>query len=268
MKQINNHTANAVGKIHGLTLSAFLIVNIVVTAVLQGELFPFLQDFLGTTWLAVIGSIIDATLYGGLYALIKWLCDKSFLRKNKKFDIAGRWYHVHIPRQLGEVDYSAKYLSAGYTDISRELYDFTLNGYNKHMKMFDDGVFPSDDYTTHWYTKATKFADSNEFDLIEIYEAESKGRSVRELKSCPCCKTQFPTPVNISDSENYRYGIHTFKLFTKGVSGVCERIEAEYSDCWPSLKNGDIFFFRTEAERNEYIKNYFRIAQEKNSACS
>ena len=259
MKQITNHTANAVSAIHGIALSVFVVCN----TFLQTFLFPIMQTALGTTWTAIISILMDATLYAFVFFIVKWLYDCNFIKKNKKFDLAGRWYHVHIPRQLGEVDYSRGYLSAGYTDISRELQDFTFSGYNKHVKVYPDGVAACDDYTTHWYTKAIKFADNNEFDLIEIYEAESRGNSTCNLTSCPCCKTQFDNPVVVEDSSNYRYGIHTFKLFAKGINGPCERIEADFCDCWPSLKNGDLLFFRTEQERDDYIKNYFRIANEK-----
>ncbi|MBR2023344.1 MAG: hypothetical protein IJ996_02345 [Clostridia bacterium] len=256
MKQIINHTANSLSAIHGIALSVFVVCN----TLLQTLLFPLLQTAVGATWCFIISVLIDATLYAVLYFIVKIIYDFIFIKQNKKFDLSGRWYHVHIPRQLGEIDYSLVHLSAGYTDISRDLQDFTFNGYNKHVQVFSDNVAVCDDYSTHWYTKAIKFADNNEFDLIQIYEAESRGSSTRQLTSCPCCKTKFDTPILVSDSDNYRYGIHTFKLFSKGVDGPCERIEAEFCDCWPSLKNGDLLFFRTEEERDECIKDYFRIA--------
>ena len=46
-----------------------------------------------------------------------------------------------------------------------------------------------------------------------------------------------------------------------GKNGKCDKIEADFTDCWPSLKNGDLFFFRTEQERNEFIKEYFLTAE-------
>jgi hypothetical protein len=261
MKQINNHTANAMGKIHGTTISVFLIANMFVGSFLNGELFPQLLEWLSPTWLTLLGAVIDATLYSGIYCLVKLLFDRALVKKNKKLDVAGRWYHVHIPRFLGEIDYNAVRLSAGYTDVSRELYDFTFDGHNKHFKYINGEVVSINDYSTHWFTKAVKYADLNEFDLIEIYEADSKGKSVKAMESCPCCKTQFPAPVQISDSENFRYGIHTFKLLDQNKDGKCDKIEADFADCWPSLKNGDLHFFRTEKERDEFIKEYFITAE-------
>ena len=261
MKQINNHTANAVAKIHGTTISVFLIANMFVSSFLEGKIFTQLQQSISPAWLTLIGAVIDATLYTGVYWLVKWIFDLVLVKKNRKLDVAGRWYHVHVPRFLGELDYSATRLSAGYTDISRELYDFTFNGHNKHFKYINGEVVSVNDYSTHWYTKATKFADINEFDIIEIYEADSKGSSKKDLEVCPCCKTRFPAPVNVSDSENFRYGIHTFKFMDNGKNGKCDEIEADFTDCWPSLKNGDLFFFRTEQERNEFIKEYFLTAE-------
>ena len=261
MKQITNHTANAVAKIHGTTISVFLIANMFVGSFLNGELFPQLLSTISPTWLTLIGAIIDATLYTGIFYLVRFIFDFILVKKNKKLDIAGRWYHVHVPRSLGELDYSAIRLSAGYTDISRNLYDFTFDGHNKHFKYINGEVISINDYSTHWFTKAMKFADLNEFDLIEIYEADSKGKSIKQLDRCPCCKTDFATPVQISDSENFRYGIHTFKFIDNGNDGKCDKIEAEFTDCWPSLKNGDLHFFRTEKERDEFIKEYFITAE-------
>lgn len=261
MKQINNHTANAIGKIHGTTFSVFLIANLIITALLDGELFPILQK-VPNAWLVIISAIIDATLYAFIYAIVKKLFDIALIKSNKKMDVAGRWYHVHVPRFLGEIDYTAQRLSAGYTDISRELYDFTFDGHNQHFKLIEGVIMPLGDYTTHWFSKATKFADLNEFDLIEIYEAESKGKSIKTLDFCPCCKSKFDAPVPVSESENFRYGIHTYK-FVGGINGECEKIEADFTDCWPSLKNGDLFFFRTEQERNKFMEQYFAIGRAK-----
>lgn len=263
MKQINNHTANAIAKIHGTTISVFLIANMFVSSFLEGEIFTQLQQKLSPAWLAIIGAIIDATLYTFIYYLVKFFFDLLLRKKNRKLDIAGRWYHVHIPRFLGELEYNASHLSAGYTDISRELYDFTFDGFNKHFKYIDGEVVSTNDYSTHWFTKATKFADINEFDIIEIYEAESKGKALKNLDVCPCCKTRFSTPVNIPESESFRYGIHTFKFVDNGKNGKCDKIEADFTDCWPSLKNGDLLFFRTEEERNSFIKEYFITAANK-----
>ena len=266
MKQINNHTANAISQIHGTTFSVFLIANIFISGILEGKIFPKLLENLSPTWLLVISAVIDATLYAILYFIVKSIFDFFLIRKDPKLDIAGRWYHVHIPRLLGEIDYTAKRLSAGYTDISRELYDFTFNGYNQHLKPINGEVVPIDDYSTHWYSKASKLAEDNQFDIIEIYEAESKGKSIKELDMCPCCKTKFANPVPIPEAENSRYGIHTFKFLENENNTKCEQIEADFTDCWPSLKNGDLLFFRTKEARDEYIKRYFAIAEEKNNA--
>ena len=69
MKQINNHTANAVAKIHGTTISVFLIANMFVSSFLEGKIFTQLQQSISPAWLTLIGAVIDATLYtGGLLA--------------------------------------------------------------------------------------------------------------------------------------------------------------------------------------------------------
>ncbi len=257
MKKNVNHTADSVGKIHAITFSAFIVVNIVIKEVLLSELFPLLGWNVSDGWQMVIDALIDALLYAGIYAIVKWIFDLVLVKTNKEIDIEGRWYHAHLPRVLGEIDYTSTRVSAGYTDVVRELYDFTFDGHNRHYELVGSDVVPLDDYSTHWFSRTTEYIDVNEFDVIEIYEAESRGRSSRTLEVCPCCKSKFDVPVQITDSENSRYGIHTYK-FVKGEDGKTAKMDAEFADCWPSLKSGDLWFFRTEAERDAFGKAYFK----------
>ena len=39
-------------------------------------------------------------------------------------------------------------------------------------------------------------------------------------------------------------------------------MRAEYSDCYPSFKSGTLLFYRTEAERDERVKQFFLDAEE------
>ena len=85
------------------------------------------------------------------------------------------------------------------------------------------------------------------------------------IDSCPCCKNKFDTPKTIVEAEKLRYGIHKLtidKTSYKSKQGYT-RINAQYLDCWPSLKSGELKLFRSEEERNKSIEAYFAATQTK-----
>ena len=166
---------------------------------------------------------------------------------------------MHIPHYLGKEDYSQEKLSAGTTTISRDMKDFTFVGNNEKYYMLNGKLVSKNENSTHWYTKATKLSDENDFDLIEIYEAKTKGTPIKTFDACPYCKTQFASPVQIQEAERFRHGIHKFDIVE--TNGKCVQIKGEYSDCWPSLKNGELILYRSEKERDERIKLFFEEAE-------
>ena len=80
------------------------------------------------------------------------------------------------------------------------------------------------------------------------------------MKSCPCCYSEFETPIEIQEAEKFRHGIHKIDIITEDNKVVSMR--GEYIDCWPSLKHGEILFFKTEEERDACIKEFFETAEE------
>lgn len=249
MKNLNNSTAGVISKIHGLTFTVFFIIE----QLLSEFLYPFLQENTTKAVYIAISAIIAACLYGVLYIIVSFLFDLSLKRKDKRLYIEGQWYHVHIPHFMGKEDYTQKRLSVGTTTISRNLMDFTFVGNNIRCYYTDDKLDFKQENPTHWYTKATKLSDENDFDLIEIYEAKTQGNPVISVESCPCCRTKFNQPIEITEAEKFRHGIHKFDIKTENGKTY---IKGEYSDCWPSLKTGELYFYRTEQERDQRVREF------------
>lgn len=256
MRKINNPTSNAVASIHTITFTVFFIID----AVLNELLYPYLERELSSDALRIfITAVIAAFLYSALYVVIKKLYDYFCIKRERKYDISGKWYHVHIPNTLGRVDYTKDKLRAGEVLISRDMFDFTFVGDNFYYFSDDNGNLVQDHSDdTRWYTKSSKLSDENDFDIIEIYEAKTKNTAVNTLKECPCCRTRFEAPKTITEAEKFRHGIHKFD-FIVNENGVCDEIRGEFSDCWPSLKCGEIILYRDKQSRDERINEYFRI---------
>lgn len=258
MKNINNTSVGAISKIHGLAFTIFFIIE----QVLSEFLYPFLEENLHKALYLAISAVLAAFLYGFLFIVVKAIFDFSLRKKDTRMNIVGLWYHVHIPHHMGYEDYSQKRLSIGTTEISREFTDFTFVGNNIRCYYTDNKLDFRKENPTHWYTKATKLSDENDFDLIEIYEAKTKGNPTLTVESCPCCKTKFDSPVEITEAEKFRHGIHKFDIINENGSTI---IKGTYSDCWPSLKTGELFFYRTEEERDQRILEFFENASRFNS---
>ena len=250
MKKLTNHTAKALVAIHGIAFTVFYIIE----KLLAEFFYPWMQQTLGKTWYVIITIVVAPFLYKFLAMIVQWVYDKRMVAKNKKLDISGTWYHVHIPHYMGSVDYSLGRLSVGTTTVSREFNDFTFAGDNRRCYWQDGKIVLGEENGTHWYTKASKLSDENDFDLIEIYEAKTRGTPMLTADKCPCCHTAFDKPIQIAEAENYRHGIHKLNIVTEGGKTY---LKGEYSDCWPSLKTGELYFFRTEEERDAVIADYF-----------
>ena len=256
MKDISNSTANAVTAIHGLTFTVFFILD----SILNEFFYPFLQREVNKVVAIAISAIIAAVLYFLVLTIVKKIYDFVLCKKDLRLSIDGMWYHVHIPRHMGKEDYSYEQLSCGETRVSRNLYDFTFVGDNCKFSVRNGELIKREDNATHWYTKATKLSDENDFDIVEIYEAKTTSASTKKINSCPFCKSSFDEPIDIQVAEKFRHGIHKIDIITTNPNNI--KMRAEYSDCYPSFKSGTLLFYRTEAERDERVKQFFLDAEE------
>ena len=198
-------------------------------------------------------------MYSILFFVVKLIYDFILKKKNDKLLIEGVWYHVHIPCYMGMEDYSYNQLSCGTTRVTRKLFDFTFVGDNRKFLLCEGQIVKKDQNTTHWYTKATKISDENDFDIIQVYEARTTGTQQKEIKECPCCKSKFEEPVIIQEAERFRHGIHKISIIDTDPKHIM--MQAEYSDCYPSFKSGMLLFYRTEKERDDRVKEFFACAK-------
>ena len=263
LRNILNDTANGVDRAHKLSITIFVISNIFL---IDGWLYPITDSWHIAEWLKdLIVAVIDAGWYFLIFTGVKRGLDMAFIRKNQKYDVAGEWYHVHIPEMLGRLDPTRQKLSAGTTRISRNMYDFTFSGENHYyilMKERDTEIVVEDigAHVTKWYSKVTKLSEENNFDLLELYKVEAGRAQMVDLQKCPCCNHKFSLPVQVREADVLRYGIHKYDFVTD-ESGRCVMISGEYSDCWPSLKSGRIYLYRTREERDARIREYFLAAK-------
>lgn len=259
MRNIKNRTASTVSAIHGITFTVFFIID----SVLNKFFYPYLESHVHEALAMAISAIIAAGLYSVVYFICSAIYTFMIKRRDKKYNIDGTWYHVHIPKNItggGREDYLQTQLSCGVTKVSRNFYDFTFVANNQKYYMKDNEIKIRTDNETHWYTKCTRVSDENDFDLIEIYEAKTNGIPRRLLKSCPCCKTEFQQSIEIQEAEKFRHGIHKINIYyNEDINHMY--MKAEYSDCWPSFKYGDLYFYRTEKERDDRIRQYFEEAK-------
>lgn len=259
MKNIKNSTASTVSSLHGITFTVFFIVD----SVLNEFFYPFLESSMHKAIAMCITAVIAAVLYSIVFFICSWIYNLILKRKDKKYNIDGTWYHVHIPKQLsggGKDDYTQTQLSCGITKVSRNFYDFTFVGNNAKYSVENNQIKVKSENTTHWYTKSTRVSDENDFDIIQIYEAKTNGIPRRLLKSCPCCKTEFENSIEIQEAERFRHGVHKIQINYNEDDNYMS-MRAEYSDCWPSFKYGELLFFRTEQERDDRIKLFFEEAE-------
>lgn len=254
VNNMNNHSVAKVASAHKIAFAIFFIIHVV----LEYFIYPKItSNFLKAFVIAVVGAF----MYAGIYKIVKYVMNKHIEKKQNQFCIQGVWYHVHIPHRLGEIDYSRKHLSCGESIIRRELYDFALSATNWDYSISNGQVIQSTERETKWHTVISEISDTNEseYDFIQIYNANTNIVANMNITSCPCCKHKFETPIEIEEAGKNRYGIHKFTIDrTKYKPGLgYTRMKAQYLDCWPSLKSGELFLYRDKKERDKKIQEYF-----------
>ena len=281
IKDIKNHTAEAVEKVHIWTFAAFeIIVYIGLDRIVFGRILP------NSVWAEILRAVIFAFAYAILYRCIKFIFEKI---KQGKLPIEGKWYHVHIPNtELLGIQTKKETLSAGTTRVSRNLNDFTFlsNNYKYTVDytnnpegnvvvVTNNGTLCTEDrindeifYTydrngkrnlyhldpcTTWYTETSEICDGNDIDLVEVYKAQSTRKQTIAIQQCPTCGSEYAEPRSITEATEDRYGIHKYKLSSRDEREMI----CTYSDCWPSLKSGKLYLYRDRNARDNKIKEFF-----------
>lgn len=248
---IKNHTASAIAIVHTISFGIFDVGYIILERVLR----TYLPDI---WWAEVLKAGFVALAYVIIYKIVKAIYNYLISLFNPKFDIEGEWYHVHIPNDfLNDNVVVRKTLSAGVTTIKRDLNDFTFNSdnYDFSVGKSDNGevvVKQGNVIRTHWCTETSEICDGNDFNIVEVYRARSERRQTIEISECPICHSRFENEKYLEEASDYRYGIHMYRIDTRNNMIICD-----YSDCFPSLKSGKMYLYKTEEERNKKIIKYF-----------
>lgn len=249
---IKNHTASAIALVHTISFAIFDVGYIVLERLLR----TYLPDI---WWAEVLKAIFVAVAYIIIYNIVKLVYNCLISVFKPKFDIEGEWYHVHIPNDfLNDNVIPRRSLSAGVTTIKRDLNDFTFDSYNYDFSVTrnDNGetaVIKGDELRTHWCTETSEICEGNDFNIVEVYRAHSNRRQTIEISECPICHSKFKKEKHLEEASDYRYGIHMYRIDAKNNIIVCD-----YSDCFPSLKSGKLYLYKTEEERNKKIIEYFK----------
>ena len=158
-------------------------------------------------------------------------------RKHKSFDIAGKWYHVH----LSDVD--PTYVRLGEMTVSQE---FT---HDKYEKVRIDG----ENYGIKYYNKAIE-----QFACDRLKKTTFGGNYTLEPGGRLCGRYGAERSFdggNFQDKavvRGARYGHHDFR-----ISGDPEEettfFDGRFSDEAPSTKHGITFIFRSKKERDDFV---------------
>lgn len=237
-----NKTATIITRLHFISLTIFIVID----EILEVVFYPWLEQTLNLVWLSIgLNAVFSGTLYTivyfaahGVYVLLK------FRIKSPQMNIGGKWYHVHIPMRRDEesgedIIIWRDYARAGETEIKQNLYDLYFTAENVKVTLVGDGLHwaASDRNKTRWSYKSVEFGEQT-LDGIKIYACYSAtSRNTR-------------TDGEGGTVDAMRLGVHDLKIVREG------KIEGEYLDTYPSANKGEIHFFRSREERDEFILQF------------
>lgn len=213
---------------HGLVFSLFLIVN----RIIEEKVYNFLQDVLQLPWaVEVCDLVLSAVLYVLIYNIVYFVRKLiAFYGQKEVLRLSGKWYHLHIkydengkPKPDG--------LRPGKTEVKQDLYEIYFSAKNHNCLLLDDG-------TIDW------LEDERNDTSWESWSVDWNGQN--KLVTCYKASTQ------VKDNEEFteRYGIHKLEILGKG-----RKMKGIFADEYPSKSRGEIYFFRTEKELYNFMKN-------------
>lgn len=160
---------------------------------------------------------------------------REWQKKNKVFDIGGKWYHVHLN------DKDLEYIRIGTVKIEQ---DFTPENYlNLHI----EGI----NYNVLYYDTEKNELRENRMKkscFVGEYKMSENGKIFGIFNSTRAFEGTFDS-VNVFQGTHR--GIHDFTLDI--FENVTERIDGEFHDEAPSPKTGRLFLFRDINERNAFV---------------
>lgn len=213
--------------LHGTTIAIFMVINMLI----EKYVYTFLESNINLSWLsAIIDFIISGFLYAAIYVVIYFSHKLLLIKITKKIkNIKGTWYHVHVKRNAdGEI--VTNRLRAGITQVEQDLYDLQFYGKNFSYLLGEDGRLEKVDSintNTEWNSWTVDWDGGKE--LVTCFRAKS-----------------VETDENVYDN---RHGIHRLS-----VDEDAQKMRGTFADEYPSSNFGNIYFFRSETEMENFIK--------------
>lgn len=164
--------------------------------------------------------------------------EETWKEEHECFNISGTWYHVHLS------DIDENYIRIGTITIQQ----------NFQQKEYQEIIMSGNNYDVSFY-------DSSRNCLVEIPETLTTFTGEYKLQDTGNITGIFSSEVRSEDRKfrsrriargGYR-GIHDFRLKTNKPKEKPTSIEGNFYDVAPSSKQGWIFLFREEADRDACV---------------
>lgn len=161
-------------------------------------------------------------------------------------EILGQWFHVHLKEVNND------YIRLGTVDIKQKendcniVYKLEAEASNYDVLRYDPetDTFDLNDLSITRWNGDYHFKDANTLIGIYVTRRETNGKY-----------------DDWAVEEGIYKGIHELKIVKKNnapASGEGKyRFEGTFQDVYPSPKKGQLYMFRTEKERNGFLKKYF-----------
>lgn len=165
-------------------------------------------------------------------ALAKWR------EEHRVYDLAGNWYHVHLSEE------DEKYIRLGNIKIEQ---DFTPEG-------FKALTISGENFSLLYYSIANHCFICDEMKHTRFtgnYQLQENGEILGIFNSQRSFRGSFNSQEVTKGSHR---GIHDFSFDVSNETTL--RINGEFHDEAPSPKQGRIFIFRNEKDRDQFLLNH------------
>ncbi len=215
--------------LHGTAFTAFTFLSMLINT----HVTTFLQSAFNFPWLVkIVDLLISGFLYVALYmALYNFYKLVNVHIKKEILPIGGKWYHVHFKRDENGLCINTDVLRAGETKVCQDLCEVHFAATNYSYRLLPTGELEKESSelrNTGWCSWAVDWKGKE--NLITCYKACTQTKNGREFTD--------------------RHGIHKLKIEKDRMSG-------KFADEYPSASRGDVYFFRSEQQRDHFIKQCF-----------
>ena len=216
--------------LHEVVFSIFLVLNTIINRRIYG----FFERVFEAEWLvSVCDLLVSIFLYLVIYLIVYFIV--KFITINLKKDIikvSGTWYHVHVKKDDNGI-IPCNTLRAGVTTIKQDFCELSFVASNCSYGVDENG-------------EVVKYDNARKNTGWKSWSVDWDGKE----KLITCFKAD--TPVKTGGEYMHRHGIHKLNINLK-----TKMIYGEFADEYPSKNRGEIYFFKTETQLYDFIKDFF-----------